>query len=132
MGYCRKLAVTQLPIWHARLNNFVNDGEVADPLSPSNSGSKKLVELIEKEHEGYLHELFRYGQSTLGPLASFSELVDIMNEKSASPGEQRPTLSLSQWQLRRWFQDQGGQKKSSIAKPLLTEEHKQQRVLWAR
>ena len=132
MGCCRKLAATQLPVWHASLNNFVNDGEVADPLSPSNSGSKKHVELIEKEHEGCLHELFRQGQSTLGPLASFSESADIMNEKSASPGEERPTLSLSQWQLRRWFQEQGGQKKSSIAKPLLADEHEQQRVLWAR
>ena len=114
------------------MNKSINNVEVTDPLSPSFCGSKKHVDVIETEHTGHLHELFRCAQSMSGPLASFFELATIMNEKSASPGEDRKTLSSSKWQLQRWFKNQGGEKKSSIGKPLLTDEHKTERVEQAR
>ena len=132
LGCCRKSATTQLPNWCAELNKSINDGEVADPLSPSCCGRKKHVDLIQTEHPGHLHELFWCAQSTMGPLPSFFELVTLMNEKSASPGEDRKTFSLSKWQLQKWFENQGGEKCSSISKPLLTDEHETERVRWAR
>ena len=132
LGCCGKSAMTQLPNWCAELNESINDGEVIDPLSPSCCGGEKHVDSIETEHPGHLHELFWHAQSTMGPLASFFELVTLMNEKSASPREDRKTLSPSKWQLQKWFENQGGKKCSSISKPLLTDEHKTERVRWAR
>lgn len=133
MGFQRKLASTQLPIWYAKIYRAMLTGEDADdPISPSYCGKKTYLDEIDKNCEGYMHELFRYAQSVLGPLASFEEISQLINEKSASPGETRPTLSVSKDQLTNWFKKQGGKTKSSIEKPLLTDEHKQERLVWAR
>ena len=43
-----------------------------------------------------------------------------------------PTLNLTKWTLRRWFVKNKGKEKRHVEKPLLTPEHKQARVLFAR
>ena len=132
LGYTKCLAHTQLPVWYSKLNAMVRDGDSQDPMSPSHAGSKRYVSRIDKAYPGYLHELFRYAQLVKGSLLTFVELSEVMNAKSATPGENRPTLSLSRKQVRDWFFQQGGQEKSPLAKPLLTNEHKELRVAWAR
>jgi len=111
---------------------MVSNGESVDPLSPSNAGSKKYTDELDKEHPGYLHELFRYAQVVKGSLSTFTELAETMNQKSGTPGENRPTICLSRKQLSIWFYQQGGKESSPVEKPLLTDEHKKNRVAWAR
>jgi len=77
-------------------------------LSPENLGSTKYCDRIEKEHPGYLRELFRYAQRTKGGKASFKELAASMNEKSEALGEGRSSISLHREQVRIWFREQGG------------------------
>jgi hypothetical protein len=132
LGYKSPLAATRLPFWHGMVDTAVNDGEYCDQLSPSQAGSTTYIATIEGQHPGYIRELYRYAESVLGALATYNEVVDCINAKSASPGEGRPTLSLSRRQLSRWFQDQGGKETSAIEKPLLTTDHKRQRQVWAR
>ena len=133
LGYKHPLAYTSLPQWFSKLNKMVATGEGAiDPLSPSYAGTKKYMTTIEEQCPGYLHELFRYAQLVKGSLATYPELVEAMNEKSAVPGEERPSITISKWQLVDWFKNNGGVEKSPIEKPLLTKEHKEKRVLWAR
>jgi hypothetical protein len=132
LGYRSPLAATRLPFWHGLVHMAVHEGEYSNQLSPSQAGSKKYVAAIEESHPGYIRELYRYSESVLGALATYKELVDSINSKSASPGEGRPTLALSRRQLAQWFQDQGGKETSAIEKPLLTTEHKKNRVAWAR
>lgn len=127
-GYQKPLAHTQLPYWYGKLNNAIAAGESNDPVSPSYCGSKKYTYIIEKQHPGYLHELYRYEESIKGNLATFQELSDVINSKSTAPGEQQATLSISWRQLAAWFRYQGGKEISAVEKPLLTNKHKQKRV----
>lgn len=130
LGYKCELAYTALPRWFAKLHVAIERGELIDPMSPSHSGSVKYLDTIEQEHQGYLHELFRYAQMVKGATSTFGELAMVMNEKSNAPGENRPTLTMSRRQLGDWFRKQGGKQKSPVEKPLLTDEHKRQRVDW--
>jgi hypothetical protein len=132
LGYKQPLAQTQLPYWYGRLQDAIATGEDQDPVSPSQCGRQSYVKDIEEQHPGYLHELFRYAIDVKGALATYLELADCMNEKSAVPGEQRPTISLSRKQLAKWFKDSNGREISAVEKPLLTTEHKLKRVAWAR
>lgn len=106
--------------------------KVQTVLSPSNAGRVTYVDSLEKEHPGYLRELFRYAERVIGTTATWQELAEVVNKKSSAPGEERPTLSISRRQLAKWFRMQGGKEVSAIEKPLLTQEHKEKRVAWAR
>lgn len=131
-GFKQDLGVSRLAAWYGELNMALDLGESTDPLSPSNSGSQSYCDVIEENFPGYLHQLFRHAQHVRGAMATFHELADIMNQKSAMPGEDRPTLSLSRKQVARWFKKYSGKERASCEKPLLTTEHKQRRVAWAR
>ena len=129
-GYPKALAVSMLPCWFGKLHESIIDGDRRDPLSPSHCGSVGYLETIRKHHPEYLHELFRYAQGVIGILATFSEYVEMMNSKSAVPGEMRPTLSLNRRQVAKWFKQNGGKERSCIKKPLLTDKHKNARKVW--
>jgi len=88
---------------HGLINSTITGGENRDPLSPSQSGWTTYIDTIEEEHPGYIRELYRYAESTLGATATWQEFVEVINQKSAAPGEERPTLSMSRNQLARWF-----------------------------
>lgn len=130
-GYPRPLASSQMPVWFAKIHQSIATGDTGDPLSPSTANRASYVSEIEDAHPGYMLELFRYAQNVLGTMATFSELADCMNKKSAAPGEPRPTLSLNRKQVGRWFKQHGGSEKSALEKPLLTTEHKRNRCKWA-
>lgn len=109
LGYKQPLAHAQLPYWYGRLQDaFATGADQEDPVSPSQCGRQSYVQDIEDRHPGYLHELFRYATDEKGALASFPELAECMNENSAIPGEQRPTLSLSRRQLANWCKATNG------------------------
>ena len=131
-GFKKVFGKKVLPRWYGQLNKTIMDGESTDPLSPRNSGTVGYIEKIEERHPGYLHELFRHAQVVKGGLATFGELSTIMNRKSAVVGENRATLNISRKQLSKWFMKHGGKEKSAIEKPLLTTEHKKQRLNYAR
>ena len=63
-------------------------------------------------------------------MATFKELADCMSTKSATPDEDRLTISLHRLQLFRWWKKQGGKEKSSIEKPRLTPECCRKRLDW--
>jgi hypothetical protein len=65
-------------------------------------------------------------------MATWEEISEGMNLKSAAPGEERPTISISRRQVADWFKRLGGKEVSPIEKPLLTTDHKRKRVEWAR
>ena len=131
-GYTRPLAASQLPRWYGLLNAAILSGEEQDPLAPCHSGKASYVDTVEKQHPGYLHSLYRYAVSVKGHLATFNDIAQTMNERSASPGETRSTLSLSRRQVANWFKAQGGKEYSAIEKPYLTDTHKKDRMQWAK
>jgi hypothetical protein len=94
-------------------------------------GSVSYTDKLEKEHPGYLRELFRYAQKTKGVLASFTDLADCMCRKSDAPSEDRPTLYLHPLQLQRWFKKNSGVEKSATPDPRLTDDHKKKRIEFA-
>ena len=57
LGYATTLAYSRIPLWYGSLNDAITDGENADPLSPSNSGTQKYLEIVESAHPGYIHDI---------------------------------------------------------------------------
>ena len=57
-----------------------------------------------------------------------NDIADTMNDKSHSPSEPRPGMSLHKKQVYRWWKDNRGFKKSAFEKPQSTPEHKANRV----
>jgi hypothetical protein len=104
-GLVTEVGVSQLHIWDKKLSVGVEIGgvetgvEAKKTLSPSHAGSKAYMNEIEKLHPGYLRELFRQGVQ-----ATFAELADAANQKSAAPGEDRSTLSVGKTQCTTSFQ----------------------------
>jgi hypothetical protein len=88
---------------------------------------------IEKLHPGYLRELFRHAQKVKGVKATFAELADAANQKSAAPGEERSTLLVGKTQMYKWFHANGGTEKSSLERPrIITDDLKGQRLSWVK
>ena len=56
-------------------------------FSQAGIGSKKYVDTIEQTHSGHFHELFRYVQKVRCSKATYQELSDEINSKSAAPPE---------------------------------------------
>ena len=83
-------------------------------------GRKAHTDMIEEKEPGCLRELCRHATRIKGAMATFKELADCMSAKSATPDEDRLTISLHRLQLFRWWKKQGGEEKSSIEKPRLT------------
>ena len=101
-------------------------------MSRASAGSKNYVDTIEEQHPGYLHFLFRAAQKVKGSKATYTEIADYMNVKSACPSEVRPTLSLHRLQILRWFHDNNGKEHSPKEKPLDTPELMKLREEWVR
>jgi hypothetical protein len=110
-----------VPRWDKSLTKALETGEDTDSvISPRNAGTKSNTFQMEVKHPGYLHELWRYAIRTKGSGATYRELAETMNEKSASPAEQRTELSMSGQQLSAWFKLNKGVERSSKEKPMLT------------
>jgi len=130
-GYSMPLSHNMLPAWEAKIRNVLDTGEESKmATSPKHAGSVSYVEKIEERYPGYVRELWRYAIRTLGAGATYNELAECINAKSAVPGEDCPELSLSRRQLRNWFRSQGGIERSSKERPLLTAEMKANRMDW--
>ena len=81
------------------VHRYILHGDKSDPVSPSFCNKKKYVDNLEEKHPGYLHELFCHSQRVYGSTATYSELAEAMNQKSAAPGETRTTISIHRKQL---------------------------------
>ena len=96
---------------------------MSNVLDTKHKGSESLVERIKLTNKDYMHELYMYATKTNWILAGFAAIVIYMNMKSVIPNEQRPTLTLHQLQINRWFKRSNGKEYSPKEKPLDTTEH---------
>jgi hypothetical protein len=132
-GYQQPLAHNMMPAWEGQLRDVLEKGEESESCTtPKHAGSKSYVSQIEAKYPGYIRELWRYAVKTKGSGATYQELAESMNEKSAAPGEARDELSLSRRQVCGWFKANGGVERSAKEKPILTEEMKKKRRAWAK
>ena len=89
-GYAAPLSHNMLPAWEAKLRNVLDTGEESETAtSPKHAGSVSYVAKIEERYPGYIRELWRYAIRTLGAGATYNELAECINAKSAVPGEDR-------------------------------------------
>ena len=95
-------------------------------LIANHKASISYVDIIENDHPGYLHELYRYTTKIVCHKSSFAEIAIVMNDKSSVSPENRMTLHLSREQVNSWFKNGG---KASIEKPLDTDIHKKARLI---
>ena len=129
-GYRKSTGGSQLYRWREQLYARLVEGG-ANPIGrKAVRGRTAYTDKIEKDEPGYLRQLYRYATRMKGAMSNFQELADCMNAKSAAPDESRMTISIHRLQLYRWWKKEGGTEKSSIEKPRLTAEHRQQRLEW--
>ena len=128
-GFSKPIGHYSVCRWCKTLATRVESGTTR-PLDTAHHGTQGLADKIEEDHPGYLHELYRYATSTIGLKATFDELTQTMNEKSHSPNESRPELTLHPKQVYRWWRKNNGSEKSPFEQPRLTTKHMADRVSW--
>ena len=129
-GYAKSTGGSQLYKWRDQLYKSLADG-ISNPIGRKEvRGRKACTDMIEEKEPGHLRELHRCATRMKGAMATFKELADCMSAKSATPDEDRLTISLHHLQLFRWWKKQGGKEKLSIEKPRLTPEHCRKRLDW--
>ena len=128
-GYPKSTGSSQLGKWRDKAMQDISAGK-SSALSRNFKHRVSYTDGIEAKHPGYLHELYRYAIRTRGVLATFSELSETMNKKSATQEEDRPTLTLHRLQVYRWWKKNKGKELSAKEKPLLTNELKNERIAW--
>ena len=111
-GYPKSTGGTSLWMWRKRAKLLLESGS-SDPISRTANPRISYTDKIEKDHPGYLHELYRYARRTKGVRASFAEIAECMNAKSGTLEAERPTLSLHKLQVYRWFKANGGSEASA-------------------
>ena len=126
-GFSNSTGSRMMGKWQEELSTGVISGNT-NPLTAKHRGSEALTLKIEQAHMGYLHSLYQYAPSTISAKATMNDIADTMNDKSHSPSEPRPGMSLHKKQVYRWWKDNRGFKKSAFEKPQSTPEHKANRV----
>ena len=92
-----------------------------------------------KKHPCHLHKLFCYAVSIDGQDASYDNLSKRMNkyptvlslQSEDTEDSTLPKTTISAYQLRQLFKLKGGKEYAPIAKPILSEETKVDRIEWA-
>ena len=115
--------------WDKRVQQSHQCGSDLHPLRSKVHGYPAYTVQLEKDHPGYIRDLFRYAQKTIGYQASFEELARTMNEKSKTYSDKSDT-KFNRMNLYRWFAQEGGKLKSPKEKPYLTDDQKQNRKEW--
>ena len=83
----------------------------------------------------FLHNIYRYAVSVLGPDSSAMRIISIMNQRSRilfPTCSIRSTLSLSIRQFWSFFYQFGGKLLAPTSSPRLSDEHKKNRVNWVK
>lgn len=131
-GYKQVAGISNLEkVWRERLNQCHINGSNTRPLQTRYMGRTKYTDKIESDYPGYIREMYRYAEKTIGNQSSFTALAKTMNSKSATIKD-KPTLQMNKMKLFRWFKQQGGKEKSPLPKPYLTEDQKKERVTWCK
>jgi len=131
LGYAKVTGERQLSAWIDKIDNSLSSSNsVRNVLKNKHKGKISYTDRITATHPEFLHNIWRYATTLLGQAATFPELAESMNLKSATE-EGYPTLRLNQWSLSRWFKTQGGREKKNCEKPYLSAQQKVARVEFA-
>ena len=116
--------------WRKRLYAALVSGVDQHPLRAHYKGRTAYTDTLERAHPGYIRELYRYAEKTLGNQASYEDLARTMNAKSKAPFEDRPDTTFNKMNLHCWFLQQGSKQKPPLEKPYLSEDQKKERKKW--
>ena len=129
-GYKKVSGISKLDkTWGKRLEEAYLNGSDTQPLRSRHKGSTSYTDKLERSNPGYIRELYRYAEKTIGNQASYEQLARVMNEKSKTYSS-KPLTKFNTTNLYRWFKTQGGTEKSPKEKPYLTEDQKRERKKW--
>ena len=70
--------------WNSEIKSHLKIGDTSVELYLKNKSGESIsyVDVLQKKHPGYLHEIFRYYIDTIGAKASFSVILLCMSERS--------------------------------------------------
>jgi hypothetical protein len=113
--------------WQTRMIDYFATDIGPAPLRSLNKGKKSYSDELEKEHPGYLHKLYRLAVKQVGHQASFKRLARVMNNASTTPAFNNiPNTHLTEYNVRRFFNQFNGTLKSPLEKPYKTGDQKRQ------
>ena len=129
--YAKSTGGSQLYKWRDQLYKSLTDG-ISNPIGRKEVRGRKGIHGHDRGEGARIspRAVSVYATRMKGAMATFKELADCMSAKSATPDEDRLTISLRRLQLFRWWKKQGGKEKSSIEKPRLTPEYCRKRLDW--
>ena len=112
------------------------DKKLVEDLFQNQSGNKTTPysQKIEKQFPGYLHKLFRYAGKIEGYEAAIAVLIESMNNKAQADFPMCPTrgvLHLTKYTFETFFKDFKGIIKEDQSKPRLSDDQKDQRVVFS-
>jgi len=126
LGYKRRIGKYGLEEWLKKIEASVLNTSANGIFHSKHKGMESQTKRVEAEHPTYLHSLYRRATMILGDAATFTEIASQMNLLSAV--DERPTMNLNKWSLLRWFKTKKGKEKRTVFRPLLTPQHKINRV----
>jgi len=126
LGYKRRIGKYGLEEWLKKIEASVLNTSANGIFHSKHKGMESQTKRVEAEHPTYLHSLYRRATMILGDAATFTEIASQMNLLSAV--DERPTMNLNKWSLLRWFKTKKGKGKRTVFRPLLTPQHKINRV----
>ena len=115
----RKSKVLLMKSWEKRLEAAYLSGADTNPLEARHKDKISFTDRLDREHPGYIRQLYRYAEKTVGNQASFEDLTWTMNGKSFTK-EEKPDTKFNRMNLYRWFNQQGGKEKSPMEKLYLS------------
>ena len=115
--------------WDKRIQKSHQCGNDCHPTRSRVHGYTAYTDKLEEEYPGYIRELFRYAQKAIGFQASFMDIAKTMNEKSKTYTD-KPDTTFNKMNIFRWFVQEGGNLKSPVEKPYLTDDQKANRKEW--
>jgi hypothetical protein len=126
LGYKRRIGKYGLEEWLKKIEASVLNTSANGIFHSKHKGMESQTKRVEAEHPTYLHSLYHRATTILGDAATFTKIVSQMNLLSAV--DERPTMNLNKWSLLRWFKTKKGKGKQTVFRPLLTPQHKINRV----
>ena len=82
-GYKQLSGISRLDkTWGKRLEKVYLGGSDISPLRSNVRGPTVYTDKLQKQHPGYIHELYRYAKKAVGNQASHEVLAQCMDEKS--------------------------------------------------
>ena len=131
LGYKKVFRKTMVESWIKKKDD-ARMSSVRNGLKSKHKGRPgSTIDYISSVDETYLHKLYQNATEVHGNTLMFLELATSMNQKITADQILPEPVTLSEWQVKRWFHSWAGRQFAPSEKPYLTAEQIEARVRYS-